>query len=320
MAGPVRIRTGGARLVVFAALGLALIACKPGGGQERGVRTAASWAVFDGRAAYALLERQVAFGPRVPGSPGHAAQLEWMREYLRPRADTLEVQRFTHRTSGGDTIVLYNLFARFRPSDPTRLLFVAHWDTRPTADEETDPERRREAIPGANDGASGVAVLLHLADVLSRHSPPIGVDILLVDGEDYGPGEMYLGSTYFANHLPPGYRPLYGVVVDMVADLDPLFPEEGYSRQYAPEVVDRVWRAAAEIGYGHRFRRSPGPYVMDDHVPLNRAGIPTVDIIDFEYGPGNRYWHTLDDVLENTGPEGLEAVGRVLLELIRRGG
>lgn len=302
------------------AFGLALLACQPGDGQQRPARTAASASPFDGREAYALIERQVAFGPRVPGSPGHAAQLEWMQEYLRPRADSVEVQRFTHRSGSGDTIAMYNVIARFRPDDPTRLLFVAHWDTRPTADEEADPERRHQPISGANDGASGVAVLLQLADVLSRHSPPIGVDILLVDGEDYAPGEMYLGSTHFADNLPPGYRPLYAVVVDMVADLDPVFLEEGYSRQYAPEVVDRVWRAAAEIGYGHRFRRSPGPYITDDHIPLNRAGIPTIDIIDFDYGPGNRYWHTLDDTLTHTGPEGPEAVGRVLLELIRRGG
>src|SRR5690606_7161869 len=178
---------------------------------------------FDGQAAFALLERQVEFGPRVPGSPGHAAQLAWMEEYLRERADTVILQHFDHRAKRGGTIRMTNVFARFRPELPDRVLFLAHWDTRPTADNDPDPSRRNEPILGANDGASGVAVLLQLADVLSRHSPPIGVDLLFTDGEDFGPDEMYLGATYFAaNPVPgPGYRPLYGVLVDMVGDRNP---------------------------------------------------------------------------------------------------
>jgi Zn-dependent M28 family amino/carboxypeptidase len=277
---------------------------------------------FDGEEAYALIAEQVAFGPRVPGSAGHARQLEWMEEYLRERADTLIVQSFTHQTTTGETLHLTNLFARFRPEAPDRVLYLAHWDTRPTADEDPDPALRDQPILGANDGGSGTAVLLQLADVLSRHSPPIGVDILLVDGEDYGPttADMYMGSIHFAANLPPGYRPLYGVLVDMVGDRDPVFPVEAFSQQYAPEVVERVWRLAAELGYGRIFRRTPGLAIEDDHIPLNRAGIRTIDIIDFDYGPGNSYWHTHQDVLEHTGPVGLEAVGRVLTTLVFRGG
>ncbi|MBI4545318.1 MAG: M28 family peptidase [Gemmatimonadetes bacterium] len=275
---------------------------------------------FNAQRAHELIRRQVAFGPRVPGAPGHARQLQWMEGELRTRADTLILQDFTHTTGSGRSLRMTNLLARFGPELPDRILLVAHWDTRPTADQERDPARRRQPIPGANDGGSGTAVLLELADVLSRHSPPIGVDLLFVDGEDYGPGEMYLGATHFAANLPPGYRPLYGVVVDLVADEDPTFPVEGYSAEYAPEVVDRVWSLAARLGYGHIFRRESGGAVSDDHVPLNRAGIRAIDIIDFDYGPGNRYWHTLEDSFEHTSPRGLEAVGAVLAALVYSGG
>lgn len=275
---------------------------------------------FSGDSAHALLRHQVDFGPRVPGLPGHAAQLEWMTEFLRQRADELETQPFTHTTGAGEAIRLTNLIARFRPDLRDRVLLLAHWDTRPTAD--MDDERTDEPIAGANDGASGTAVLLELANVLSRHSPPIGVDILLVDGEDYGPGErdMYLGAKYFAANLPPGYRPLYGILVDMVADRTPLFPMEGNSVAMAPEVVERVWGVAEQIGLGHIFVRRRGIHITDDHIPLNRAGIRTINIIDFDYGPGNAYWHTHHDVVENTSPAGLEAVGRVLAALLFNGG
>ncbi|MFW6078388.1 MAG: M28 family peptidase [Gemmatimonadota bacterium] len=283
---------------------------------------------FDGAAAYSLLERQVAFGPRAPGTPGHRRQLDWMVDFLRERADTVVIQRFTHidddddgeGDGGRDTLRMANVFARFLPGRTERVLLLAHWDTRPVAERDPEPDRREQPIPGANDGASGTAVLLHMADVLSSHSPPIGVDLLLVDGEDQPPGARLLGSTHFAANPPPGYRPLYGVLVDMVADRDPVFPVEGYSQDYAPSVVRRVWRTAEELGYGSLFPdRVVGP-IRDDHVPLNRAGIPTIDIIDFEYGPGNRYWHTHRDELAQTAPVGLEAVGTVLTTLIFRGG
>jgi len=272
---------------------------------------------FSVDSAWAYLERQVAFGPRVPGMPGHAAQLAWMDEFMRARADTVIRQPFTHTASNGRTLEMTNLFARFRPGERNRILVLAHWDTRPTADSERDATRRAQPIPGANDGASGVAVLLELANVLSRHSPPIGVDLLFVDGEDYGPDEpdMYLGAKHFAATMT-GYRPLYGVLLDMIADQSPRFPIEGHSQQKAPEVVDRVWRQAEDLGFGHVFVREHGISITDDHLPLNDAGIRTIDIIDFDYAP----WHTLDDDLEHVAPRGLGIVGSVLTALIYRGG
>ncbi|HUE77214.1 MAG TPA: M28 family peptidase [Longimicrobiales bacterium] len=325
---PARLRSGAGRIAALALLAGLGAACAEGGADEGRVGSgggipAEERAAPDFRAdtAFALLERQVSFGPRVPGTAGHAAQLEWMIAYLRVRADTVVLQPFTHTGPEGERLEMTNVFARFQPERPDRVLLLAHWDTRPTADSEPTPERRAMPIPGANDGASGTAVLLELANVLSSHSPPIGVDLLFVDGEDYAPDHMYLGATHFARTRPPAYEPFYGILVDMVADRTPLFPQEGYSRRYAPEVVDRVWRMAERLGYGHLFPATPGMPIKDDHVPLNEeGGIRTINIIDFDYGPGNAYWHTLDDTIENVGPEGLEAVGTVLAELIYRGG
>ncbi|HUF49596.1 MAG TPA: M28 family peptidase [Longimicrobiales bacterium] len=314
------------RLYALSAVALLSLAACPGDtrstGMQRSVLALDTTSVphFDADSAHALLRHQVSFGPRVPNSPGHAAQLAWMSQYLHERADTLHVTRFTHRARNGTTLAMANLFARFRPELGERVLLVAHWDTRPTAD--YDSERQDEPILGANDGASGTAVLLEMANVLSRHSAPIGVDLLFVDGEDYGPdgGDMYLGAKFFAANLPAGYRPLYGILVDMVGDQSPRFRIEENSRDYAPEVVERVWRVAEQIGLGHIFVRESAGAINDDHVPLNKAGIRTIDIIDFDYGPGNAYWHTHDDVVEHTSPVGLGAVGRVLTVLIYNGG
>jgi glutaminyl-peptide cyclotransferase len=313
------VTAGGTAARALLLLALVAAGCERGNGSgQPGVRAVAP--PFDAGAAFALLERQVGFGPRVPNSDGHRAQLAWQTAFLRERADSVELQSFQHRAADGVTLQLTNVIARFRPDDPDRILLLAHWDTRPMADYETDPAARARPIPGANDGASGVAVLLQLADMFARRPPPVGVDILLTDGEDYGGADMYLGARHFAANLPAGYRPLYGVLVDMVADRNPVFPQEAYSLQFAPEVVERVWRVAHELGWGHVFPRTAGMAVEDDHVPLNRAGIRTINIIDFEYGPGNRYWHTLEDDLHNVGPAGLEAVGSVLAELVYRGG
>lgn len=302
-----------------------LAGCNDAGGDAGGgslPAAAVDRPAFGAGRAYDYLERQVAFGPRIPGTEGHARQLEWMKEFLAQRADTVSEQRFTHTTAGGETLRLTNLFARFRPGAEERILLVAHWDTRPLADQSPDPADRTLPVLGANDGASGTAVLLELANLFAERPPPIGVDLLLVDGEDYGPtGEdMYLGAKHFAAHQPPGYAPRYGVLLDMVGDRDPRFPIEGYSERYAPEVVQRVWGLAREMGYGDVFVSSPGLFIEDDHVPLNRGGIRTIDVIDFEYGPENRYWHTPLDVPANTSPESLGIVGDVMAELVYRGG
>jgi Zn-dependent M28 family amino/carboxypeptidase len=301
---------------------LLVVAGCPSAGQDarNGSVVAGKAPALSADAAYEHIKTQVAFGPRAPGTEGHAKQLTWMLDYLRARADTVLTQPFVHTTTMGSTLALTNVFARFNPAAPDRLLLLAHWDTRPTADEDLDESKRAQPITGANDGASGVALLLEIANVLSQHAPPIGVDILLVDGEDYAPDNMYLGAKHFAANLPGPYRPLYGILVDMIADENPAYPIEANSQSAAPEVVDRVWRTAEELGFGAYFKRTSQGAVEDDHVPLNQAGIRTIDIIDFEYGAGNQYWHTHEDVLARTSPHGLGVVGAVLLELIFRGG
>ncbi|MEX2281485.1 MAG: M28 family peptidase [Gemmatimonadota bacterium] len=274
---------------------------------------------FSADSAYAYLRKQASFGPRVTGMPGHAAQLAWMKEFLATRADTVITQEFTHtHTPSGKKLQMTNLLARFKPTAETRILILAHWDTRPTADQDHDPEKAKLPIIGANDGASGVAVLLELANVLKNHSAPIGVDLLFVDGEDYGPdgSDMYLGANHFAANLMPGYKPMYGILLDMIGDQSPVYKIEGNSQEMAPEVVDRVWRTAERIGLAEFFPRTSQGSVTDDHLPLNRAGIRTIDIIDFDYP----HWHTSQDIVENTSPRGLGAVGRVLTELIYQGG
>ncbi|MGH7553714.1 MAG: M28 family peptidase [Longimicrobiales bacterium] len=310
------------RVVLLFGLTTVIVACSDTGSNGNATtRPAIDAPRFSADSAFAFLKRQVEFGPRVPGTPGHAQQLEWMTGLLRSWADTVELQAFTHDAEG-TRLDLTNVFARFRPTATDRILLVAHWDTRPTADGESDSERRAMPIPGANDGASGTAVLLELARALSQQDPPIGVDLLFVDGEDYGPfgDNMYLGAKYFAANLPAGYKPLYGIVIDMVGDENPVYQIEGNSESSAPEIVQRVWRLAEQMGHGGVFQSRSGITVEDDHVPLNRAGIRTIDIIDFDYGPGNSYWHTLEDDIDNTSPRGLGIVGEVMVALIYRGG
>jgi Zn-dependent M28 family amino/carboxypeptidase len=306
------------RLLFIAAAALPLAGC-PGDGRAT---PRADRPSFPGDQAYELLRQQVAFGPRIPGQPGHEQQLAWMKEWLVARADTLIEQPFSQPTTRGETLQLTNLLARFNPEQRERVLLVTHWDTRPRADQSRNAADRDAPVPGANDGASGTAVLMIMAELFRQQPPPIGVDLLFVDGEDYGPDtvDMFFGARYFAANQPPGYPPLYGVLVDMVGDRDLRLPLEGYSQEHAPEVASRVWGVARDLGYGGVFVDSPGGYVTDDHVALNEGGIRTIDIIDFTYGPGNSYWHTLQDVPENTSAESLEIVGEVLAELIYRGG
>jgi glutaminyl-peptide cyclotransferase len=267
----------------FALLLVPLLGC-PGaqdGGAQANDNGASRGPPFSGDSAFAYVQKQVSFGPRVTGMPGHKAQLEWMQQHLSSRADTVLRQDFVHtHTRNGVKLALTNLFARFNVNAPQRILLVAHWDTRPTADNEDDEEKRQQPIQGANDGASGTAVLLHLADILKRNPPPIGVDLLFVDGEDYGPDgtDMYLGATYFAANLPRGYKPLYGILLDMIGDHQPVYAMEGNSQEYAPEVLERVWRLAETLNYANHFPRRSIGGISDDHLPLsihNRMWLPT---------------------------------------------
>jgi hypothetical protein len=278
---------------------------------------------FDGDAALALVRTQVAFGPRVPGTEGHRAQLEWMVARLDSVAPEVVVDTFSHVTASGEPLTLFNVTARFRPEATRRILLLAHWDTRPRSDQAADPSQQEIPVPGANDGASGTAVLLELAGLLAGAEPPMGIDLLFVDGEDYGPAieDMFLGADRYARTLETlETRPVYGLLLDMVGDADPLFLQEEYSAQAAGVVVQKVWRAAQRLGYAGTFPNRVGDRVADDHLPLIEAGLPTANLIDFTYGPNNSYWHTPQDTPDRLSAATLEMVGEVVTELIYSGG
>ncbi len=275
---------------------------------------------LDGEAALRYLEAQLGFGPRIPGSPGHRRMAAWLDSLLRTRADTVVTQRWTHISRQGDSLPLVNLVARFKPAATERILFLAHWDTRPRADAPQSADTLAPVV-GANDGASGVAVLLAMADVLKATPPEIGVDLLFVDGEDYGDFtadvDVLLGSRYYAANQLPGPKPRYAILLDMVGDRDLRIAPEYYSQTGAPEVVERVWEVARKMGYSGIFVSGNGPMLTDDHVPLQQAGIRAINIIDFDYGPGNRWHHTTEDTRDKVSAASLKAVGDVMMGVVR---
>ena len=273
---------------------------------------------FDGDAALRYSREQVAFGPRVPGSVAAQRAGDWLVQQMRLRTDTVIVQQWTHRTAAGALVPMRNIFAQFRPELTDRVLYVAHWDTRPFADSEHEAEARTQAGDGANDGAAAVGMLMALADVLKRSPPSVGVDILFVDGEDYGTFgpdvDVVIGATYFASNPPrAGYRPTYGVVWDMIGDGELRVFQERHSLRVAPQVVERVWMKAAALGYGAHFVASPGAQVMDDHVPLQRVGWPVINVIDLDY----THHHMLSDTIDKLSAASLGIVGAVALALVR---
>ncbi len=285
-------------------------------GREAAATGAAS--EFDGAAALEAVRAQVAFGARVPGTEAHARAADWLEDELRRRADTVIVQRWTHTTADGRSLPMRNIFARFRPTEARRVLYLAHWDSRPVADSDPDPAKRRAPVLGANDGGSGVAILLGVAEALARRAPEVGVDLLLVDGEDYGDFEtntdVLIGSRYFAERLPEsGYAPLFGVLWDMVGDEAPVFEQEAHSVRGAPEVVQRVWSTAQRLGHGAVFTNRSGLAITDDHVPLLAKGLRVIDVIDLDYP----WHHTVADTPDKVSQQTLQLVGDVAVALLR---
>ncbi len=274
---------------------------------------------FDSAVAFQYLQQQVAFGPRIPGTAPHDRMADWLDSLLQARADTLIVQRWDHVSAKGETLHLVNFIARFNPAARERILYLAHWDTRPVSDSPLWKGDRKLPVPGASDGASGVALLLGVADVLKRTPSTVGVDLLFVDGEDYGDFEaekndVLIGSRYYAQHQAPGPRPLYAVLFDMVGDKNLNLKQEGNSLLGAPEVVDLVWKTAREIGHGQYFESGPGHTLTDDHVELQKVGIRAIDVVDFDYPA----WHTPDDTIDKVSAASLQIVGDVAMALIRK--
>jgi len=222
-----------------------------------------------------------------------------------------------------------NILARFNPKATQRILYLTHWDTRPHADSDPVLGKRAGSFDAANDGASGVGLFVALGDFLKKNPPTTGVDLLLVDGEDWGSFDNYeagkapdvlIGSTYFAQHPPePGYKPIFGVLFDMIGDKELSLPEESNSLRAAPEVVARVWRTAADLGYANYFIATENVPITDDHVPLLKAGWHVVDVIDIDYPSANApqsYHHTTMDTMDKISAKSLQIVGDVAVKLI----
>jgi len=247
----------------------------------------------------ALLTELCDFGPRVPGSEAHSKA----RDYIVNHLGEARVDSFVH---GG--IRFYNIIAGFNPGGARRIGFATHWDSRPTADLEKDLKKRIRPILGANDGGSGVAVFLALAESLKKRAPRLAVDLIFFDGEDFGPEPMLLGSKEFARKCDKRYE--FVIVIDMVGDKDLTLFREGYSNKFFPDLVDSVWKIGRRLDV-KVFRDEIKYYVVDDHLSLIERGIRAIDVIDFNY----KYWHTLQDTPDKCSETSMNLVLKLLLQL-----
>ena len=315
--------TGGIGVRVILASAMLLASACGATSEKPGPKAAAT--DFNADSAMSYLRAQLEFGPRVPGSEAARKTGDWIVARLRKTADMVEEQSWTQAQTtrmGGRSIPMRNIFARFKPGATERVLYVTHWDTRPVADMEDDPAKQPLPIPGANDGASGVALLLAVADALKKTPPGVGVDLLFVDGEDWGTwgppdADVLFGSTYFAAHLATfpgvGYKPLFGVLWDMIGKADLEILQEQNSINAAPEVVQRVWDQARQLGYEAYFSPRTQTPITDDHVPLIKAGLRVIDVIDIVYD----CHHKLCDTIDKVSTKSLKVVGDVALALVR---
>ena len=276
---------------------------------------------FNGDAAFAHLVAQCDFGPRNPGSVGHQKALEYYLKILSPLADSVKTQPFIEtmpRTK--EKVEMHNVIAQFNPDAKKQIMLSAHWDTRPWGDRSLSVMRKNQPILGANDGASGVAVLLSLAKILHDNPQDIGVNLVLFDAEDYGTsGDSWSyckGSQYFSKHLPIPL-PEYAINLDMIGDANLEIYIERISYKQNPSLVLDLWGLAGELKL-NGFKKMAYHSIFDDHVPLYElAGIPAVDIIDFDYpDEKTNYHHTYNDIVENCSPESLWQVGTLMVHHI----
>lgn len=309
------------------------LSCGEGNSSEQGeISSDMNLPSFNHDSAYSYVARQCSFGPRVPGSDAHQACLDWMVAFFKANgADTVIVQKGEKTLYDGSVKPLRNLVAVYGQAKEARVMLCSHWDSRPFADQEDSESLRHSAIDGADDGASGVGVLMEIARIINVNEPASGVDIILFDLEDWGAPEWdsradgnngwCLGSQYWAEHTHfPSYKAQYGILLDMVGGSESRFFREYYSETNAKWLNDKVWETARNAGLDNRFVDQMGGAITDDHIPVMRhAGIPCIDIVAFS-PDGDAgfpvYWHTHNDNMENISKATLSDVGNLLLALL----
>lgn len=279
---------------------------------------------FNADSAYQYVADQVAFGPRIPGTRAHIAALGYLRNKLAEYCDTVFIQSGEFRNSSDQDLQVYNVIGKFNPASNQRFVLAAHWDTRPIADE--DPINPTGSFDGANDGASGVGVLIEVARQLSTLHPKLGIDIVFFDREDGG--EMgglrdtwCVGSQYWSNNaMESGFQAQNGIVLDMVGAKGATFAHEGFSNKFHQNLLAEVWRTGQDLGYGSYFLNITGSMITDDHVFMNQfGGVPTIDIIHYDLNTQNRFpqhWHTHADKLDVIDSNTLKAVGHTVLQVV----
>jgi Zn-dependent M28 family amino/carboxypeptidase len=288
--------------------------------------------VFNPDSAYFFVKAQVDFGPRVPNTKNHGNCADYLFRKLKIYSDTALVQSFKTKAFDGTVLNGKNIIGIFNPEKQKRVLLCAHWDSRPFADHDPDPSKVNTPIDGANDGASGVGVLLELARLMSLSKPSVGVDIIFFDLEDYGPPRDHpaseikdqygLGSQYWSkNPHDPDYTAEYGILLDMVGASNARFYMEGFSMEYASGILKKVWNTGIKAGYSEYFLYEQVGYIDDDHKYINEiAGIPTIDIIQLNPNSSNgsffEYWHTTGDNLSVIDKQSLKVVGQTLLNVV----
>lgn len=318
------------RIIYISVLSVfALGACK-GKPVQTEVKKRVEVPAFNPDSAYVYTEKQLKFGYRIPNTKAHKETAAFLGgELARHGADTV-MQRGVVKAYDGTELEIINVIGSFSPEKERRVLLFAHWDSRPYADNDPDKANHRKPIAGTDDGAASVAVLLEIARQIGAKSPDIGVDIIFFDAEDYGAPYFYegdhdddtwaLGTQYWcARPHKPGYKAEYGILLDMVSGTGSRFYEEQVSMHYAPNVVKKIWDEAHRLGYGEYFPKEKGGAITDDHLYVNRMGIPSVDIIAYDQSSGTGfppYWHTLKDDMRNIDRNTMKAVGETVLSVI----
>lgn len=285
---------------------------------------------FSADSAYTYVAKQVDFGFRVPNSKEHQLCGDYLVEELKRFGADVQEQKTIVTTFDGTRLNARNIIGSYDLEKAERILLFAHWDTRPFADNDPNPTNHNTPVLGANDGASGVGVLLEVARNIQQKSPNLGIDIIFFDAEDYGPGEKHdapdgdwwcLGSQYWAkNPHKTDYTARFGILLDMVGAPNAVFRKEVFSNRYAGDVVGKIWGTAQQLGYGSYFPNKMGGAITDDHIPVNEdRGIPSVDIIQYDSSTNSgfgSYWHTVNDDMSSINKETLKAVGQTVLEVI----